>query len=222
MVKVDINPILTMNKNKYCIFDFETSGLSPDSCRVIEVGAVIIEDNQIIDEFSELMNPGHRIPYEISKLTGITNLMLKGKPKPEKIITKFHKFIGDLPLVAHNVSFDSKFLQAELKRINISSLPNPCICTLLLARRLILSSPNFQLGTLINYLKMDLADDHQKHRALDDVLATVQLWTYLEKELKEKTGLDDIPVELYLRVMKKSKKNVPNLLDKIYAGEVKI
>jgi len=205
-----------MIANKFCIFDFETTGLSPHDSRVIEIGAVIIENNKVVDTFSELMNPGHNIPYEITALTGITNAMVKGKPKTSKIIPEFYKFFGKLPLIAHNISFDSKFLLGELQRVNISDFKNPHICTLLLSRRLILDSPNFKLGTLINFLKIDLPDNHQNHRALDDVLATLPLWIYIEKLLKEKTNLKEIDLEIYTRIMKQAKKNVPAFLEKIY------
>ena len=68
---------------EFAVIDFETTGLSADHCRVIEVAVAIVRDGAVTDSFVKLMHPGHRLPGVITELTGITDAMLKGKPKPE-------------------------------------------------------------------------------------------------------------------------------------------
>jgi len=101
------------------VLDFETTGLSPDDGdRVIEIGAVLLQDNQIVDRFQSLMNPEMRISSFIADYTGITNAMLANAPSTSEAMGKFAKFMAGHHLVAHNASFDRRFLDAELQRIN--------------------------------------------------------------------------------------------------------
>ncbi len=97
------------------VLDFETSGLSPHyGDRAIEIGAVLIENSLIIDRFQSLMNPGFRISSFIEAYTGISNDMVEAAPPCEEVMEQFADFIGDFPLVAHNASFDRRFLDAEI------------------------------------------------------------------------------------------------------------
>jgi len=121
---------LSLSCEEVVILDFETTGLSANYERVIEVGAALVKGNKITKTFSELCYPGASIPYFITELTGITNAMLKGKPKPEKIMPKLHEFIGQRPILAHNASFDSQFLHAEMDRVGLEVV-NPILCTML-------------------------------------------------------------------------------------------
>jgi DNA polymerase-3 subunit epsilon len=101
------------------VLDFETTGLSPDrGDRAIEIGAVRLEGGSIRDRFQCLMNPGRRISPFIEQYTGISNTMLKTAPPCEEVMAACRDFIGDHDLVAHNASFDQRFLDAELQRIN--------------------------------------------------------------------------------------------------------
>lgn len=106
------------NADTLVILDFETTGLSPNmGDRAIEIGAVLIENGKITDRFQELMNPGERISGFIESYTGISNAMLKDAPPCAKVMQRFAHFIGEHNLVAHNASFDKRFLDAEFKRI---------------------------------------------------------------------------------------------------------
>jgi DNA polymerase-3 subunit epsilon len=160
------------------ILDFETTGLSPNFARIIEVGAVLVKGNKVIDQITQLLHPGSSIPFFISELTGITNQMLKGKPTPESFMPTLHSFIGKRPILAHNALFDQKFLISEMHRIGIE-ICNPFLCTLKLARRLIHDVPNYKLTTLTEHLKFKTHKAHKAHRALDDVLVTVDLWLHM-------------------------------------------
>jgi len=101
------------------VIDFETTGLSPGhGDRTIEVGAVRIAKNEIVDRFQSLMNPGMRISGFIQDYTGITNEMLSSAPPIKEVMPKLKTFIANHNLVAHNASFDARFLDAEFNRIN--------------------------------------------------------------------------------------------------------
>ena len=102
------------------IFDFETSGLSPNyGDRAIEIGAVRIKAGKVVDRFQQLMNPGFRISGFIESYTGISNELLRDAPACEEVMEAFADFIGEDNLVAHNASFDKRFLEAELERVGI-------------------------------------------------------------------------------------------------------
>lgn len=165
------------------ILDFETTGLSPAYARVIEVGAIIVKDSEVVDSLSQLLYPGCSIPYFITDITGITNQMVKGKPTPEAFMPKLKKFIGDRVILSHNASFDQKFLIAEMENSDIE-INNLFLCTLKLARRLIQNSPDYKLGTLASHLKIKMPKTHQAHRALDDVMMTLQIWLHLRKQVQ--------------------------------------
>lgn len=103
------------NANTLVVLDFETTGLSPNiGDRAIEIGAVLLEDGRITDRFQQLMNPGFRISSFIENYTGITNTMVKGADSCSSVMKEFTGFIGGHNLVAHNASFDKKFLDAEM------------------------------------------------------------------------------------------------------------
>ena len=118
------------------VLDFETTGLSPNmGDRAIEIGAVRIENGRVTDRFQELMNPGRPISGFIEDYTGITNAMLAKARPCEEVMADFADFIGDYNLLAHNASFDKRFLDSELQQIN-REYSGEFICSLLIARRI--------------------------------------------------------------------------------------
>ena len=128
--------------NSVVILDFETTGLSPDNGdRAIEIGAVRIENGEITDRFQELMNPGRRISSFIEDYTGITNNMLRTASSCSDVMARFAQFIGDDNLVAHNASFDKRFLDAEFARLKLN-YTGKFACSLLLSRRIYQDAPN--------------------------------------------------------------------------------
>ena len=107
------------NANTVVVLDFETTGLSPGvGDRAIEIGAVKIEDGEVTDRFQELMNPGLYVSGYIESYTGITNAMLAQARPCGEVMRDFAEFITGYNLVAHNASFDKRFLDAELARIS--------------------------------------------------------------------------------------------------------
>lgn len=159
---------------EFVILDFETTGLSPSYSRVIEVGALLVKQDKVVKRLSQLMNPGFDIPDFITEITGITDEMVRGQPRPEKFMPTLKRFIGNRPVLAHNASFDQSFLMSEMDYIG-KKITNRFLCTLKLSRRLIYDAPNYKLSTLIKHLKIKMPKDHQSHRALHDVMSTFHL-----------------------------------------------
>ena len=97
--------------DNYCVLDLETTGLSPNYDSIIEIGIIKVKENKIVDKYNSLINPGFLINEYITSITGITNEMLKGKPKIIDLKKEVLNFIGNDVLVGHNISFDVSFLQ---------------------------------------------------------------------------------------------------------------
>jgi len=158
------------------VLDFETTGLSPDNGdRAIEIGAVKIVNGEMVDTFQSLMNPGKKINTFIEQYTGISNAMLRDAPSCQIVMNQFADFIGDFSLVAHNASFDKKFLDAELDYCQ-RDYKGQFACSLLLSRRISLDAPNHKLATLVTYHQ--LPTEGLFHRALADATMTAHLWLY--------------------------------------------
>ena len=192
------------------ILDFETTGLSPNmGDRAIEIGAVCIEDGEIKGRFQELMNPGRRIDSFIVDYTGITNEMLEEAPPCEEVMHKFADFISDYNLVAHNASFDKRFLDSELGRIS-RKYTGQFACSMLAARRIYQEAPNHKLETLIKYV--NIPTDGAFHRALYDSEMTAKLWLAMLSDIDERYNIPDIPFKLIKKLIKTPKKSVCEFL----------
>jgi len=192
------------------VIDFETTGLSPGyGDRTIEVGAVLIADNRIVDRFQSLMNPEMMISGFIEDYTGITNRMLSTAPSCREVMGRLKSFIAHHHLVAHNASFDSRFLDAEFKRIN-HQRSNQFGCSLLLSRRIYPEAPNHKLETLVKY--KDLKTDGVHHRALADAEMTAHLWMQMVSDIKERYALKDVGFGLMQQLMKIPKKKLAEFI----------
>lgn len=202
--------INAMHADSLIILDFETTGLSPDKGdRAIEIGAVKIENGVVIERFQELMYPGRPISYFIEDYTGITNQML-GKAAPcHEVMHRFADFIQGQNLVAHNASFDKRFLDSELKRIS-SGYTGQFACSLLLSRRLYQAAPNHQLGTLINY--KGIVSKGSFHRALFDAEMTAKLWLAMLDDIQQRAGIEQVPFSLIQKLSKATKANINKVL----------
>ncbi|RLB72280.1 MAG: 3'-5' exonuclease [Deltaproteobacteria bacterium] len=194
------------------VLDFETTGLYPDNGdRVIEIGAVLLRDQKIIDQFQSLINPGYYVSDEIEAITGISNAMLSGAPKAPEAMAKFVKFIGTHPLVAHNASFDQHFLETELGYFG-KKRPLNFGCTLRIARRLYPDVINYKLETLVRYKEIPVKS--QFHRALADAEMAALLWVKIIEDLKSQFGFEHVSFDLMKRIGKMNKEKVPTLLQK--------
>jgi len=203
-----------MGNYTVAVIDFETTGLTPNyGDRTIEVGAVLISNNQIIDRFQSLMNPKMKISGFIENYTGITNNMLSKAPDINDVMKKLKSFISNHHLVAHNASFDSRFLDAELSRIN-HKRKNEFACSMLISRRIYQDAPNHKLETLVRYKNLKTEGIH--HRALADAEMTAHLWLRIIQDIKANYCRNDVPFCLMQRLGKTPKKKVHQLL--IMAG----
>lgn len=192
------------------VIDFETTGMSPDcGDRAIEIGAVRIVDGGIADRFQSLMNPDMRISGFIEQYTGITNRMLRAAPPGEEVMAAFVEFLGEDNLVAHNASFDRRFLDAELRRIRREA-GGEFACSMLTARRIYPGAPNHKLGTLAVW--NDLPNDGIFHRALADAEITAHLWLGMVKAISTGYGIAPVPFVLMQRLARVPRAAAPQFL----------
>ena len=198
--------------SKMFVIDFETTGLSPGlGDRATEVAAVIIEGNNVIDKYQSLMNAGVAIPSYIQQLTGISNAMLRKAPSCQQVMRELADFIGDIPLVAHNASFDTKFLDAEWSRIHYSRR-QPFACSMLLSRRIYPHFPDHKLGSLVRHLNLPTTGEY--HRALADAEMTASLIIKIKSDIHEQYSLPSAPHELLCILQKTPKSGIASAIKK--------
>ena len=155
---------------QYTVVDIETTGLSEYKHKITEIAAVRIEGGKMVDSFQTLINPGVRIPSFITRLTGITDEMVRDAPPIHEVMPAFVKFLGNTIFVAHNASFDYRFLNYYAQQCCRTALGNKRLCTRKLANRLLPELGNKRLSNLCEHFNIT---NIQAHRALADVHATV-------------------------------------------------
>jgi len=185
---------------RIAVIDFETTGISPGhGCRATEIAVVIMEQGRIVERYQSLMNAGVRIPSFIESLTGISNSMIRTAPSAERVMNDVADFVGMTPLVAHNASFDQKFWDYELARIQ-RNREQSFACSMLLARRLMPGAPNHKLGTLTSYAR--LPNTGKAHRAMADAEMAANLTAHLTNELRHTHGIAGISHQLLCTLQK--------------------
>ncbi len=174
---IDFPSPIALNAASYCIFDFETTGLSARYDRIIEFGAVKVEKGLITKKIDILINPGKDviISKKISEITNITNRMLIHKPTIDAVIDEILAFIGDSILISHNAQFDMAFLQAALKRLGRPTLTNPVIDTLPLSFFMFPETRAHNLGALARNFQVTY-DEVSAHRADYDAEVLNGVW----------------------------------------------
>ncbi len=172
--------------------DIETTGLDSDQDAITEIGAVKFNGNRVVAEWSSLVNPNRPIPPMISRLTGITNQMVCNAPQIHDVIPEFAAFVGDAPVVGHNVQFDLAFLHNQ----NILA-SNPVIDTYELAAVLLPGASRYNLGALGQQL--GIIHLGSLHRALDDSKLTYAVYNKLQELANE------LPVALIAELVRLSK-----------------
>ena len=155
--------------HSYACIDVETTGLYPDSDFITEICAAIVREGDIVDVFSSLIYTDKLIPKEVSDLTGITNDMLSDAPTEEQVFPRFLSFVGDLPLVGHNVSFDLRFINAAVQRQKMQLL-NDYFDSLPYARKKMDKMAHYRLSDVASALGIEQTS---AHRAEADVRTTV-------------------------------------------------
>ncbi|NLZ81559.1 MAG: PolC-type DNA polymerase III [Clostridiales bacterium] len=183
----DLKEVIEYSKNQslddtFVVFDLETTGFSPINNKIIELGAVKIQNGEVIDTLSYFVNPQVPIPFKIEKLTGINDEMVLTAEKIEEVLPKFWEFSRDSILVAHNASFDMSFIHVNGKKIGLV-FDNTVVDTVGLARILLPALKRYKLDTVAKALKISL-ENH--HRAVDDAGATAEIFRAFIKMLKER------------------------------------
>jgi DNA polymerase-3 subunit epsilon len=183
---------------RVAVLDFETTGLSPDlGDRPTEIAVALVEEGRIVDRFQSLMNPGRRIPAFVTELTGISNAMVATAPSVGEVMRDAARFVGALPVVAHNASFDRKFWVAELRRLALDA-HTPFACTMLLARRLYPQCSSHKLGALVEVLQLPRSG--RAHRAMVDAEMASHLWCRIGADVAQRFGVAQVSHALLTRV----------------------
>lgn len=171
--------------SSFVVFDLETTGLDSKVDEIIEIGALKIVDNKIVDTFQELIRPKSTISAFITNLTGITNEMVKESSSIEEVLPRFLEFVGDFVLVGHNVNFDISFIYDASMRISHQPFSNDYIDTLRLSRKLLNNLYRHKLGEIANYYGIDTTGSH---RSLKDVEMTLAIFYKLQEEILNQYG----------------------------------
>ncbi|SER12602.1 ATP-dependent DNA helicase DinG [Gracilibacillus ureilyticus] len=167
--------------NKYAILDVETTGHAPSKDdRIIEIGIVIVENGEIIQEYNQLINPMKEIPTFISQLTSIKNEDVMDQPVFEEVAGEIMEVLSGTILVAHNINFDLNFVNAELERIGSAKLQPYKIDTVELSRIFFPKAPGYKLNELAHFLYIT---HDMPHRAISDALVTADLFLLILQKL---------------------------------------
>ena len=188
----DLKEIVTDGKGqsldeKYVVFDIETTGFSPVTNRIIEIGAVKVEHGEITERFSIFVNPQVPIPFHIEKLTSINDSMVMDADTIEVVLPQFLEFVGDAILVAHNANFDVSFIKENAKRQGIP-VDFTYVDTVGIARALLTGQSKYTLDAVAKTLGISL-ENH--HRAVDDAECTAEIFVKFIDMLK-KDGIMDL------------------------------
>lgn len=166
----------------YVVFDLETTGLDPEECQIIEIGALKYRQNELVAQLDILINPHCEIPSLITNLTGIDNELVNNCPTIDEALPRFLDFIEDLTLIAHNSSFDLAFIEKNLERLNISLIDNKNIDTVALSRKYLRKLSNYKLETLKDYFQLE----NISHRSIGDCFTTNYVYQYCKNKAKVK------------------------------------
>ena len=187
--------------SEYISLDFETTGLDPELNEIIEIGAIKIKDNQIVDKFSCLIKPKGLISNYITELTGIDNLMVSDSKHIEDVLPSFLEFIGDDIILGQNVGFDLDFLYHALNRVNINKTFE-YVDTLKLSLILLPTLSHHRLIDLVEYY--EIKNELGFHRALADSLNTMKVYEKLKEDIISQYGsFENFLEEPYSNIDKK-------------------
>ena len=191
----DLKGMVTDSQNQdldadYVVFDLETTGFSPETNRIIEIGAVKVQNGKIVDKFSTFVNPQVPIPFRIEQLTSINDSMVIDAPVIADILPEFMKFCEGCVMVAHNADFDMSFIKKNCQRLDIPCKPT-IVDTVALARVLLPNLNRFKLDTVAKALGVSL-ENH--HRAVDDAGCTAVIFVKFIEMLRERgmSTLDEV------------------------------
>ncbi len=183
-VNIVVRPTDTpLEGTTYVVFDTETTGFNAGGAdQMIEIGAVKICNDEIVDRFDELIDPGRHIPDKITALTCITDDMVKGKDNEENVTKRFLEWAGNLPMVAHNAKFDISFIEMAMKKYNLGTFENTVIDTLELSRTIDQGYARHNLSALVARYNIPWEEDAH-HRADYDAEGTAKVFAKMLNKL---------------------------------------
>lgn len=167
----------------YAVVDIEATGGNHIKGKIIEIAIYVFDGKEIIDEYATLINPETKIDWYVTKLTGITNDMVKDAPVFAEVAQKIADLLKGNIFVAHDVLFDYRFLNAEMKKAGVV-INEPKVCTVELSKKYMPEAESYSLGKLCEALEIPIPDE-DRHRAAGDALATTKLLKILLSEKKE-------------------------------------
>ncbi len=186
----------------FAVVDLETTGLSPQRAKILEIGAVRVSGLRIADRFETLVDPGMPVPRGVRALTGITDAMVVGAPPPARALAWLRAWLDltpDAAFVAHNAAFDHGFVRRGLATHGLPGLAGPVLCTRKLARRLAPELGRFSLDRLADGFGIR---NPARHRALGDAEATARALLELLRRAREHLGVGSLGELLALQAAK--------------------
>ena len=169
---------------EYAIVDIETTGGTPATSKITEIAIIISDGKKVIDEYETLINPECRVPYNITRITGIDDAMVAGAPKFFEVAKIILKYLEGRTFVAHNVNFDYGHIKREYEDLGFE-FSAAKLCTVQMSRKVFPGLPSYSLGKLSVSLGVILT---RHHRAMADTLATTEIFhMILEKDKKAKS-----------------------------------
>lgn len=179
-------PSTLLASTPFVVFDFETTGLSSKTCRIIEIGAIRYENRKEVARLSSLINPEVPINAEITKVTGLTDEDLKNAPLIKTVLPQLHDLMRGAVGVAHNAEFDVGFLIEESARLGVMCSYH-ILCTLKMARALV-KCERKNLDALATHYELSFVE---RHRSIGDIMVTAEvLWHMLDENRNLKTLAD--------------------------------
>ncbi|HOJ17343.1 MAG TPA: exonuclease domain-containing protein [Ignavibacteriaceae bacterium] len=208
---------LKISDATFSVLDVETTGISPYTNSIIEIGIVKVKNSKITDTFSTFVNPCRYIPPFITQLTGISNRDVDDAPMWEDIYRHILDFLESTIVTGHNLAFDYGFLRKEFQRVGLDYFKPHQLCTLRLAKRLYPELKSRSLGNLANHLNIK---NPSAHRALSDAKTTAFIMVKLLKELSGEgiTHVDELLNYQYSQSKSVSKIVIkPDLLNDVHS-----
>ncbi len=172
-----------MFEDSFVIVDIETTGLSPLNSEIIEIGAIKVVDNEIVDTMDVFVKPSRPISYFTTQLTGITNEMVDEGLNIKEALQVFNEFSSGMKLMAHNAKFDMGFLNTYMQKNFGKNMRDDALDTLLISRQIVKDVPNHKLGTLASHYNIDYSG---AHRSLRDCEITFEVYNNMRKDYELK------------------------------------
>lgn len=181
-----------LEQAEFAVVDLETTGLSPDRCAILEIGAVRVVGLELADRYETFVKPWRSIPSAITRLTGIRAEMVAGAPPPRTALRRFQAWLARSPnavFVAHNAGFDERFLRAGLAATRLPPMSAPVLCTRRLARAVAPELRRFSLESLCEGFGIN---HREPHRALADAEAAALALVEMVARARRDKGIETV------------------------------